>query len=122
LAVEEVDGQRQIHFSQFVTGNILEANSNTLTLIGGDIVSTNGHQLDDGSVQWVNPSGRIEAVLTEKSRFSLATLLIPATLLAASGGGWFFYRQRKQQAAFCAHCGAQLGAGAKFCPSCGRPR
>lgn len=128
FSVQEVDGRRHISFTYFVTGDLLQANNNTLTLHGGDIVSSNGNQLDSGTVQWVNARGQLQAVVTEKSRFGASTFLIGLILVAGVGGaGWYFWQQRNQvqangqlaQTAFCANCGMPLTAQAKFCPHCG---
>jgi hypothetical protein len=123
--VEEDGGKRHIHFSQPVSRDFIDANRYTVTLTGGEIISSNGTALDRGSVQWVNPSGRMEAVLTEKSRFNLGLWLFILVLVAGiGGGGWYVLQQRNQQAAaptrFCIHCGHSLGPQAQFCPNCGQ--
>jgi len=124
ISVVEDEGRRHIHFSQPVSRDFLDANRYAVTLTGGEIVSSNGTALDRGSVQWVNPSGRMEAVLTEKSRFRVGLwLLIIALVAGIGGGGWYVWQQQNQQTAaparFCIHCGHPLGAQAQFCPSCG---
>lgn len=128
MTAVEIEGQRQIQFSYFVSGDLLDANSNTLTLEGGEVLSSNGTALNRGTVQWVNPRGRVEAVLTEKSGSGLGSLLLFGLLLAGVGGaGWYFWKQRQQtqlqmQSAltFCANCGTPLNPQAKFCPNCGQ--
>jgi len=125
---EEGGGNPQIHFSYFATGDLLSANSNTITLTGGKIISSNGNEINPGEVQWINPGGRVEAVLTEKSRLGFSTLLVVLLLLGGAGIGFWFYRQKArksqfstypQSSAFCVDCGAQLSPRAKFCPKCG---
>jgi hypothetical protein len=129
MTAVEVDGQRQIHFTYFTSGDFSAANSNTVTLEGSKIISSNGAALDGGTVQWVNHGGRMEAVLTEKSGGGVGTLLLVLLFLAGvGGGGWYFWKQRQQPqlqmqpspTALCTHCGAPLGPQAKFCPSCGQ--
>ena len=126
IAVLEEGGKRHIHFSQPVSRDLLDANRYTITLTGSEIISSNGTALGRGSVQWINPSGRMEAVLTEKSRFNVGLwLLILALVAGISGGGWYVWQQRNQRMAaiparFCIHCGLSLGPQARFCPNCGQ--
>jgi hypothetical protein len=131
LTAMEINGQRQIQFSYFSSGDLTGANTNTVTLQGGDILSSNGTEIDKGTVQWVNANGRMEAVLTEKSGSGLGMLLIGLLLAGSMGGaGWYFWKQRQQTPvqmqptamAFCAHCGTTLSPQAKFCPNCGQPQ
>lgn len=125
--------RNQIHFSYFASPDMLSANQNTLTLNGGKIISSNGNQVKSGQVQWVNPSGRVEAVITAKSGFNFFTILIIGFVLIAIVAGFWFYRQKSDQpqtpepplattSAFCPNCGAQLPPQGKFCPTCGNPR
>lgn len=125
ISVEEVGGQRQIHFAYLVSGDLSGANSDVLTLHGGKIISSNGEHLSSGQVQWINTGQRAEAVFTEKARFSFSAFLIIALALGAVGGGvWYFWQKNSQspvssQPVFCANCGMQLMSQAKFCPHCG---
>jgi hypothetical protein len=127
LYVTVEDGKRYVHFLyQAGSGLLGDLNAYRLTLIGGEIISSNGNQLDNGMVQWTNPSGQIEAVLTEKSRFH-AGILVPLIAVTAAGAvGWCFLRRRGQPASqlseLCQHCGAWLEPQANFCPSCGQTR
>lgn len=125
LSVGEVEGKRQFFLSYPVSSDFLSANQYTLTLNGGDIVSSNGQEIKKGTVQWTNPSGRVEAVFTGQSKFSLGTLLLVLILLAGvGGGGWFFWQQKGTQATavFCATCGQPMTPQAQFCPKCGQKR
>ena len=89
LYAEEVIGRRQIHLN--VNADLISS----FTLIGGSIISSNGQQIDDKTVVWVEPSGRIEAVFTEKSRITAAgkAVLIAGALLVI----FFAYRSCKNQ-------------------------
>ncbi len=89
LYAEEVNGRRLIHLN--VNADLF----NSFTLIGGSIISSNGQQIDNKTVVWVEPSGRIEAVFTEKSRITAAGLavLIAGALLVI----FFAYRSCKNQ-------------------------
>ena len=89
LYAEEVIGSRQIHL------NVNADPFNSFTLIGGSIISSNGQQIDNKTVVWVEPSGRIEAVFTAKSRITAAGLafLIAGALLVI----FFAYRSCKNQ-------------------------
>lgn len=129
LRVEDAEGQRQIYFSYRTSNDLAGASSDNVTLHGREIVSSNGEQIDSGTVQWVNFGGQLEAVLTEKSQFSLGTLLLIAVGVVGIGsGGWFVWQRRQQPhplpqaTAFCSNCGAPRSPQAKFCPSCGHPQ
>lgn len=126
ITTMEEDGRRLIHFSTFIPRDFLDANRNTITLVGREIVSaSNGDVIvDKGTVQWVNPSGRIEAVLEAKRGFGLLSLLIPIGLVAGVVGAFFLARQGfgRSRSPFCPSCGAELAPQAKFCPHCGQPR
>lgn len=121
---QNVGGEEQIYFA-YNGGGDLSGAFFTLTLVGGEIISSNGQQIDDSTVQWTNMYGPMEAVLVGKSRFNIWLVLIPLVLLggigvvAVAGGGLFFLSSRP---AFCPHCGAQMSRGAKFCPACGQAR
>lgn len=128
ITATEVDGRRQINFSYFGSRNLVGANNDTLTLQGGEIISSNGEKLNNGTVQWANANGRMNAVLTEKSRSGFATFFLIVLVLGGLGGGFWYYRQKNDQSppqvapvqtAFCANCGTQLSPQAKFCPICG---
>jgi hypothetical protein len=120
IQMQQPGNQRRIHFSRQISRGLLdELTHYSLVLHGGEIVSGNGRRLGRGSMEWVNPSGRMEAVLTEKSRLNVATLAIPGFLLALVSGAWILFRMR---AGSCPHCGQRLEAGARFCPICGQPR
>ncbi len=122
LDVEEVGGERQVHFSHFVMGTFAQSNSYTLTLTGKEVVSSNGRSLDDSSVQWINPNGQMEAVLTEKNHFNWVWLLIIAVTIAIIGGGSWYWRQQQPQQYFCKQCNTAMAAQAQFCPRCGQKR
>ncbi len=124
IYTQNVGGEEQIYFA-YDGGGDLSGAFFTLTLIGGEIISTNGQQIDDSTVQWANMYGTMEAVLVGKSRFNIWLILIPLVLLggigvvALAGGGLVFLSRRP---AFCPKCGAQMAQRAKFCPSCGHAR
>jgi hypothetical protein len=120
LSAVETGGERQIIFSDRVSSDLLSAGNNTLTLKGGEIVSSNGQVLDRGTVQWVNPSGRLEAVLTEKGGFNIAGLLIVFVFGGAIAGAFFYWRSQQQSVKHCRNCGTRLNHQAKFCPKCGQ--
>lgn len=72
----EIDGKRRIVFSHPVGYPESILRNYTITLIGGSIISSNGQLIDDNSVRWVNPSGRIEAVLAEKFELQPLEILL----------------------------------------------
>lgn len=132
LRAEEVEGKRQIYFSYRTSSDLSGASSDNVTLNGRNIISSNGEQINSGTVQWTNYGGQLEAVLTEKSRFGFGSILLTLLVVAAIGGGGWFVWQRSQQprlaqpapadVAYCSSCGAARGPQAKFCPSCGQPQ
>jgi hypothetical protein len=126
IYVDESSGRRLVHFSQY-TSTPIDFGSQSLTLRGGEIISGNGQLVDNQSITWENYYGRMEAVLTERSRFGLdsplgigAALLLVAGLVLAGVKLW----QRKQTSspAFCISCGAPIPEDARFCTNCGRAR
>lgn len=123
LRAVEMSGRRQIQFQHFVSrGLFSDLEGYTLTLVGGEIISSNGQQLNKGTVQWVNPMGRMEATLTEKNRTMSGVVWLLLIGLVASGSGWYVWHRQQQTAVACGACGARLAAGAQFCPQCGQRR
>lgn len=123
IFVEEVDGREAIHFRAFVPQEIMLGGETTITLVGSEIISTNGNRVDEGTVQWVNPAGRLEAVLVGNSRFAANPLLLPAALLAGAvvvlGGGYLVW-SRTRGSRYCTQCGTPLAPDARFCSGCGQ--
>lgn len=139
IQMRSVGGKEQISFAMNVPYDLA---GGSITLIGDDVISSNGRIIDRGKVQWVNASGRIEAVIVPKSRFGLQSLLLPLGLVAALVGlvAIGVRRSRRPQLAipspslplpsqpvqvspehFCGQCGTPLGSEARFCPGCGHP-
>lgn len=126
IYADESTGQRLIHFSQYV-GSGLGFSSQTITLRGGEIIAGNGQLVDDRTITWENPSGRIEATLTERSRFGLGSILgIAAAIVVFAGlvvgGVQWWRRSRALRPVPCPWCGSWIPEGAGYCPGCGRPR
>jgi len=146
LHVDESSAQRQIVFSYYASGPAFSVQQQTFTLIGGKIISSNGTQTDSHTIMWTNPTGTMEAVLTEAPRYPwLPYVVIGAggvLLVAAIFGIVNVTRSRSgpvlppvsapvSQAAsspvttmarFCVNCGAVLSAESAFCPQCGAKR
>ena len=118
FTVETVGGERRVTVDYY-TGDFSDSNNFTLTLIGGKVLSSNGEELGGGRVRWVNPS-RIEAVLTERSRFQIGWVLVPAgiTLLVVVG----VVALSRNRGPRCTNCGNPLSPQAMFCNNCGFPR
>lgn len=97
ITIEEIDGQQTIHIVQFHSPT---EGQTTTTFIGGEILDSNGTLLDDGTVQWVNQFGQLEAQLTPKSSSPLPIILLGLLLclclvVVAAGGGFFLYRRQQ---------------------------
>jgi hypothetical protein len=121
--VSNEGGKRQIEFSHSTGSDFLGASSYTLTLYGGEILNSNGAQINKNTVQWVNPAGRMQATLTEKRRLTIGSLLLLVVALGVvSGGGWYWWQRQQPKVVFCPHCGAQMSSQAVFCPNCGQKR
>lgn len=93
-AVEE-NGQRQLTFTATPP---LEAAANTLTIVGGEILSSNGEIVGGDTVRWVNARQPMQAVLTERGGAGALPLLpILAGVALIAGGGllaWLLWRRR----------------------------
>ena len=83
LVATIVDGRRQIVLSHSPGFQGLLLRNYSLALTGGRILSSNGQQVSEDTVRWIDPSGQIEAVFTEKPRFDAARALLP--ILCAAG-------------------------------------
>ncbi len=98
IQMRSVDGKQQIAFAMFVPYDFA---GGTITLIGDEIVSSNGRVIEDGKVQWTNSSGLIEAVIVPKSRFGAASLLVRVAAVAGIVGlaaaGLYLARRRSKQ-------------------------
>lgn len=94
VAVEVVDGERQLLFT---AAPAVDASSHTLTLIGGEILSSNGVASGGDTVQWINPSQVMEARLTERgaAQSYLGVALMGAGALALLGLLAFFLLRRR---------------------------
>lgn len=129
IGTRRVNGQQQIEFAMNVPADLV---GSSITLMGKEIVSSNGRVVEKGKVEWINPRGRVEAVIVPKSRFGFSALLGPlgigAGVLAMAGVGLYLFRRRRSQvqvqathSGFCSHCGVSLSPTARFCGNCGQP-
>lgn len=128
IYVEQVDGKRIVHLTAWVD-NSMGLSSQTITLQGGKIISGNGQLIGKDTMTWENPSGWIEATLTERSPVNvwlivvIAVVLIVGVVVIAGAGMLLFLNRRKKIAASfaaCPQCGFQLPPDAHHCPGCGR--
>jgi hypothetical protein len=139
LYVDESAGERRVVFSYYA--GLPFAQQETFTLVGGKIISTNGIQMDSHTITWVNPTGTMEAVLTEAPAYPawLPYALVGAggVLLVVAAIGVIRMRgqasrvgsplpvisaQAVNSTQFCSNCGAALPAESMFCPTCGKKR
>lgn len=94
VVVDEQNGQRQLTFT---AARPAEASTHNLTVIGGEILSSNGQVSGGDTVRWVDQSF-MEAVLTERgAAASLPWLpILGGVALVVAGGGlaWFLLRRR----------------------------
>lgn len=100
VTATEQDGQRQLTFTATPA---IDAAAQTLTVIGGEILSSNGTVSGGDTVSWVNPSVMMEAVLTERggvAALPIVPILIGVALVTGGGLlGWLLLRRRKAVAA-----------------------
>ena len=94
VAVAEQNGQRQLTFTATRPG---EASRHSLTVIGGEILSSNGQVTGGDTVHWADAPS-MQAVLTERgAAAALPWLPLLGGLALVLGGGalgWFLLRQR----------------------------
>jgi hypothetical protein len=126
IYVDNSSGQRLIHFSQPID-LALGFSTYTIALRGGEIVGGNGQVLDRHTITWKQPSGQIEATLTERSGFRLGRALgVLASVVVVGGllygGLQWWHRSRALSPVPCPWCGSWIPEGARFCTECGRPR
>lgn len=99
VVATEQNGQRQL---TFIATPALDAAAQTLTVIGGEILSSNGAVSGGDTVSWVNPSVTMEAVLTERGGVAALPLvpILSGVALVVGGGllGWLLLRRRKTAA------------------------
>ncbi|MCI0520798.1 MAG: zinc ribbon domain-containing protein [Chloroflexi bacterium] len=143
VTVIEIDGKRHIQFYYQGSDLFGIVPQYQFTLKGGQVISTNGQQVNDSTVEWFNPVVPMEAVMREPSNLIWLWLLLGLAggmlLLAMllSAGLLIGDSQRKKPAApataglftpalqaqgYCTQCGAAIPAAAQFCPACGARR
>jgi hypothetical protein len=132
------------------TVSSLMASRNSITLHGAEILTSNGNEIDRGTVRWSPVYQDATAVLIPKSqslptaaivivvilalagvavaawrlwprRMMPAPSLPPATVPAAGAGGAFFVPAKPADPSrFCPYCGEPLVGPGRFCMRCGR--
>lgn len=77
VTVDESSGQRRLMVSMAADPYQGMIGTNvTVILRAGKIISTNGNQTGNGAVVWNNPSGDMQAVVTEASGLSWSALIL----------------------------------------------
>jgi hypothetical protein len=92
IRLSTASGKTEIVFSAFFP--LLPSGTNVLILKGGQIVTSNGEEVENGMVRWVNPQGQITAVIKPKGGFNFGTVLIALAVIGVVGGGIYLYKQR----------------------------
>lgn len=137
FTVKQVDGQRQVVFYMLPTTGLL-VRQYSVTLIGKQVISSNGQQISNGTVRWDNPTGVMEAVLLEGTTgLSFGVILLFVGVVLVGGAFWYFQRSKSSPnipvyppsprpvqviqpvSQSCFKCGYQLPTNAQFCPKCG---
>ena len=141
ITIQDSSSGRQIHFQIYNFSDFDElALESKFTLHGGKILSTNGTKINSSTVEWINPQGPMEAILTESSGSSWISILLILLILGAGGiVAWIFLRKSRHPftpayqpgydsttttlgVRYCANCGSQMPPQAMFCPQCGAQR
>lgn len=131
IQVAPVDFDKRKAFRFEMSNQSSDLSDFTLTLHGGEILQTNGNQVDHSTVIWRNHYGAMTAVLTPASSFPgwLAPVALVFSLLCTAG--YFFYRRtvygRRTPAVavsdsnrvFCPSCGTPALPNTRFCMNCG---
>lgn len=149
ITISEENGDQILNFnlstysSQF--GEMfLMANESSFLLEGGEILSTNGTQLDKNTVVWNNPGGVLSARMKFPTANATAIILIIAGIFLIVLAAYKLVQnhsaarvpaersapkpiegspspptQDTDVKRFCIHCGNELPIGAKFCIKCG---
>ena len=141
VTAQEGDGEeRQLTFT---ATRPMDAASFTLTVVGGEILSSNGQVTGGDTVTWANSAMVMEAVLTERGGMaagSLVPILAGIGLICLAGLVVFLVLRRRAPpqplrldpliapatpasppaaGRFCVNCGTALRPNAKFCANCG---
>lgn len=131
IQVTPVDFDKRKAFRFEMSNQSGDLSDFTVTLHGGEILQTNGNQVDQGTVIWRNHYGAMTAVLTPASNFPgwlVWVVLIFALLCAA---GYFYYRRTvygrstpivavsDSSRVFCPSCGTPALPNTRFCMNCG---
>lgn len=96
VVAAEQNGRRQLTFT---ATPLLDAASHTLTVVGGEILSSNGTVTGGDTVTWVDSRQVMQAVLTERQGVSSSLPLLPllgGLALIILGGllAWYLLRRR----------------------------
>ena len=134
---ESTDGKRLVHF-HFAPDLFFSESQGllaafSLSLTGGEIVSSNADKTEDGTAIWYDLAGgrTAEATLTGAWKDPLGGFFFPIlgglVALLVAIAIVLFARKRLAKAAttrvarFCGQCGAKNAADARFCIKCGTP-
>jgi len=149
ITVQEDNGDQILNFNLSTYGSefgemFLVANESSFFLEGGEILSTNGTQLDKNTVIWNNPGGVLSARMKLPSSNTTAMILIGAGIFLIGFAVFKVARNRTASSVspevspqtpseepiqrttqdtsakrYCINCGNELPSGAKFCIKCG---
>lgn len=122
--------ENQVAFNHLPrTSPFMKGRSNTFTLKSANVISSNGQVIENGKVQWVNPSGGMTAVVTVGSDLTLLWII----LLGVGGIGFIIAGfgisgklPRRQQKVILSSSDTSIKQSTpsssdakKYCPKCG---
>lgn len=126
-------GRDLIYFSLNTSNGLFSGGNTTITLIADEVVESNGTEFEPGKVRWVNPAGKIEALVVGKPHTNIGLIVgvilgaallgsaIIAVMARRARPGTSHAKPSTLTGRHCGFCGQKLPSGTNFCPACGQP-